>query len=108
MNIEAKEHRTYRVELVPDRMRRSEMGSGPLGTRVRCSVPLSGELDEHWRQSFRTVQLEDSGLFRFRLEMASNTVAFLITESQGKGAAASELRALASLLDSVNLVASKS
>jgi len=47
MNITASAHRTYSVAVDRHGIRRTDMGpAGPLGVRVRCFVPLSGEVDE--------------------------------------------------------------
>ena len=81
-----------------------EMGSGPSGSRVRCTVALVGNVDETWRKCFRAVQLEDTGFFRFRLEMGSSTITFLVSESRG-GEVASELKTLDYLLDAANSLA---
>ncbi|MCA1611379.1 MAG: hypothetical protein LC780_11050 [Acidobacteria bacterium] len=81
-----------------------DMGTGLAGNRVRCAVSLSGTVDETWRKCFRAVQLEDTGFFRFRLEMGSNTITFLVSESRG-GELASELKTLAYLLDAANSLA---
>jgi len=105
MNVATQPHKTYEVGLDRKGIRRTEMGPGPLGNRVRCFVPLTGAVDEHWRQSFRKVQLEDTGFFRFRLEMGSNTIAFAVTDGPELEA---ELKTLAFLLDAVNGVAGKS
>lgn len=104
MNVATQPHRTYAVDLDRKGIRRTEMGEGPLGRRVRCFVPLTGEIDEHWRRSFRTVQLEDTGFFRFRLEMGSNTIAFASTDGEELE---KELKTLGFLLNSVNVVAGK-
>jgi hypothetical protein len=107
MNIAMHTRKTYLVGLDAKGMRRNEMGPGPLGTRIRCFLPLTGDVDDHWRQSFRAVQLEDTGFFRFRLEMGSKTIAFVSTETEDGGELAAELKTLAFLLDAVNAVASK-
>jgi hypothetical protein len=107
MSVSTEEKKSYRVTLDQKGMRRIELGPGPLGTRVRCLVPLAGDVDEHWRQSFRSVQLEDTGFFRFRLEMSSKTIAFAATEREDDQGITAELRVLAGLLDSVNTLASK-
>lgn len=104
MNITTAAHRTYSVALDRKGIRRTEMGPGPLGNRVRCFVPIAGEVDEHWRQSFRAVQLEDTGYFRFRLEMGSNTIAFVSTDGEELE---KELQVLTFLLHAVNAAASK-
>jgi hypothetical protein len=103
MNV-AMSPRTYSVALDRKHIRRTEMGPGPLGNRVRCFVPVVGEVDEHWRQSFRGVQLEDTGYFRFRLEMGSNTIAFVAHDGEELE---KELQVLAVLLAAVNTAASK-
>jgi hypothetical protein len=105
MNITASAHRTYSVALDRREIRRTEVGpAGPLGVRVRCFVPLTGDVDEQWRRSFRSVQLEDTGYFRFRLEMGSNTIAFVAHDGEELER---ELQVLAYLLDAVNAVAAK-
>jgi len=107
MNIAAHGRKIYRVGLDRDHLRRLDIGPGPLGTRIRCLVPLIGEVDESWRQAFRAVQLEDTGFFRFRLEMGTNAIAFVATDSPDGKEINNELKTLAFLLDSVNAVASK-
>ena len=104
MNVTTTPHRAYSISLDRRNMRRTEMGPGPLGSRVRCFVPLRGEVDEQWRRSFRTVQLEDTGYFRFRLEMAANTVAFVAHDGEELE---KELQVLEFLLNAVNTAASK-
>jgi hypothetical protein len=104
MNVTTTPQRTYSISLDRKNMRRNEMGPGPLGSRVRCFVPLKGEVDEQWRRSFRTVQLEDTGYFRFRLEMAANTVAFVAHDGEELE---KELQVLEYLLNAVNTAASK-
>ena len=108
MNITAGARRAHSVSFRPDQVRRTEMGSAPVGTRVRCTVPLTGDVDEAWRTAFRAVQLEDTGFFRFRLEMGSNTIAFVVSQSPGGGEANAELKTLSFLLDAVNALANKS
>lgn len=95
---------TQSVGFRANEIRRMEMGSGPSGSRVRCTVALVGNVDETWRKCFRAVQLEDTGFFRFRLEMGSNTITFLVSESRG-GEVASELKTLDYLLDAANSLA---
>lgn len=104
MGLTGEGQKTYGVSLDRKGVRRIDMGPGPLGTRVRCTVPLSGEIDEHWRVSFRRVQLEDTGFFRFRLELASPTVTFVATTG---AEIESELKKLGFLLDAVNALASR-
>ena len=104
MNVTTSTHRTYAVSLDRKNVRRTDMGPGPLGNRVRCFVPLTGEVDEHWRLSFRSVQLEDTGYFRFRLEMGSKTIAFVAHDGEELE---KELQVLDFLISAVNATASK-
>ena len=55
--------RRYRVAIDRKQVQRMDLGPGPLGSRVRCMVPLTGSVDEHWRACFRAVQVEDTGFF---------------------------------------------
>ncbi len=105
MNIAAGARRGYRVTFRPEDVERAEMGPTPTGRRVRCTVPLTGDVNEAWRTSYRAVQLEDTGFFRFRLEMESNTVAFVVNESRGTSRVTAELKTLSFLLDAVNALA---
>ncbi len=107
MNIAARARRVHSVRFQPDQVRRTGLGPTPSGTRIRCTVPLTGEVDEAWRTSFRAVQLEDTGFFRFRLEMGSNTITFVVSETPGGGGANAELKTLSFLLDTVNALASR-
>ncbi|MEO8431008.1 MAG: hypothetical protein ABI592_05815 [Acidobacteriota bacterium] len=102
MENAALERARAHVEFDRTQVVRAELGPGPLGTRVRCTVPLAGPVDERWRRTFRSVQLEDTGFFRFRLEMGSNHISFTVTETERGREVPSELRTLQFLLDTVN------
>lgn len=107
MEIGTVTRRKYRITVDRARLQKAELGSGPLGGRVRCTAPLIGGIDENWRVSFRSVQLEDSGFFRFRLEMGSNLVTFTAGSGERGPDMLSELKMLDILIDTVNLKASR-
>lgn len=107
MEIATQDRARERVGFERSEILRAELGPGPLGTRVRCTVPLQGQVDEVWRRMFRTVQLEDTGFFRFRLEMGSNRISFTVTETERGGEITAELRTLQFLLDTVSARASR-
>jgi hypothetical protein len=98
--------RRYRVALDREHVQRMDLGPGPLGNRVRCTVPLTGSVDEHWRACFRAVQVDDTGFFRFRLELTSDVVTFTRTISGSGSEIASELKSLEFLIEAVNARAS--
>ncbi|MDQ6892086.1 MAG: hypothetical protein M3167_05330 [Acidobacteriota bacterium] len=98
--------RRYRVALERDRVQRMDLGPGPLGSRVRCTVPLTGSVDEHWRACFRAVQVDDTGFFRYRLELTSDVVTFTRTVTGTGSEVDSELKSLEFLIEAVNARAS--
>ena len=102
MEVGTLSRRRSRVTIERDQIRRMELGPGPLGTRVRCIVPLHGPVDEHWRASFRAVQLEDTDFFRYRLELTSDVVTFTRVVTGGGNEIASELKSLEFLLGAVD------
>lgn len=106
MEIGTQTRRKYRVAIDRSHVEKSEVGVGRIGARVRCAAPLVGGIDENWRVSFRSMQLEDSGFFRFRLEMGSNLVTFTTRASAG-GDVSAELKILEFLVDAVNARASR-
>jgi hypothetical protein len=76
-------NRSYRIAVDVRGARRREVGLDPTGEpRVSYTLPLSGSLDDRWRRAFRLVQLEDTGYFRFRLELASPAITFTCRESR--------------------------
>ncbi len=102
MEIATQDRARERVGFERREILRAELGPGPLGTRVRCTVPLQGQVDEVWRRTFRTVQLEDTGFFRYRLELTSDVVTFTRTMTSGGSEIASELKSLEFLIGAVN------
>lgn len=98
--------RRYRVALDRAGMQRVDLGPGPLGNRVRCVVPLTGSVDEHWRACFRAVQVDDTGFFRYRLELTSDVVTFTRTVTGSGSEVESELKSLEFLIEAVNARAS--
>jgi hypothetical protein len=98
--------RRYRVAIEGQSVERMDLGPGPLGARVRCTVPLSGAVDEHWRACFRAVQVDDTGFFRYRLELTSDVVTFTRTVTGRGSEIASELRSLEFMIEAVNARAS--
>ena len=98
--------RRYRVALERDRVQRMDLGPGPLGSRIRCTVPLTGSVDEHWRACFRAVQVDDTGFFRYRLELTSDVVTFTRTVTGSGGGVDSELKSLEFMIEAVNARAS--
>jgi hypothetical protein len=45
--------------------------------RKRFVVALLGGVDDHWRQAYRAAQLDSTDLFRYRLDLETNTVGFV-------------------------------
>jgi len=97
----------YAVSFDPRNLKRHEAGVGPDGEpRVRYTIALAGQVDDRWRRSFRLVQVEETGYFRYRLEMASWTIAFTCAESQAEAELATSLKQIGILLGLVNRAAS--
>lgn len=94
----------YDVGIDTQAARRREIGFDPTGqARVCVTLPLSGRVDDRWRRSFRAIQLEDTGYFRFRLEL---TVA-AITFSCAAAGLPEGIRQLKALVELVNRRASR-
>ena len=47
---------------------------GSQGTRY--SVALKGPVDDRWTRSYRLIQMDSTGFFRFRFEVTNQTVSF--------------------------------
>lgn len=100
--------RPYRIAIDVRAARRREVGLDPAGEpRVSYTVPLSGSLDDRWRRAFRLVQLEDTGYFRFRLELASAAISFTCRESRSAAELSEGIRQLTVLVERVNVTAAK-
>jgi hypothetical protein len=101
--------RPYRIAIDVRGARRREVGLDPVGEpRVSYTLPLSDALDDRWRRAFRLVQLEDTGYFRFRLELASPEISFTCRESRSAAELSEGIRQLTVLVDRVNAMASRS
>jgi len=84
-------------------VRRQEAGLDSAGERrVLYSIALAGPVDDRWRRAFRLVQIEDTGLFRYRLEMESDTISFTCSERSAGARFAVDLRQLDLLVARVN------
>ena len=100
--------RPYRIAIDVRAARRREVGLDPAGEpRVSYTLPLSGALDDRWRRAFRLVQLEDTGYFRFRLELASPEISFTCGGSRSAAELSEGIRQLTVLVERVNVAAAK-
>lgn len=100
--------RPYGIAIDVRGARRREVGLDPAGEpRVSYTIPLSGALDDRWRRSFRLVQLEETGYFRFRLELASPAISFTCRESRSAAELSEGIRQLTVLVDRVNRMTAK-
>ena len=98
----------YRVALDLRGVGRREAGLDPSGEQRICySVPLTGPVDDRWRRAFRLIQLEETGFFRYRLEMASSAITFVCRSSRSAGELEAGLRQLNVLIERVNGAASR-
>jgi hypothetical protein len=97
----------YAVSLDPPSLKKHDAGTGPDGERrVRYTIGLAGNVDDRWRRSLRAVQLDDTGFFRYRLEMGSRAVAFTCPEQHAQAELARSLKQLDSFISLVNRTAS--
>ena len=100
--------RPYKIAIDVRAARRREVGLDPAGEpRVSYTLPLAGPLDDRWRRAFRLVQLEDTGYFRFRLELASPAISFTCRESRSAAELSEGIRQLTVLVERVNVAAAK-
>jgi len=87
-------------------VQRREAGADPAGNpRVSFTIPLTGRVDDRWRRCFRAQQLDDTGHFRFRLDMACPEITFTCRGARADSGLAEAIRELAVLLDRVNRAA---
>lgn len=97
----------YAVSVDANSLRKHDAGVGPDGERrVRYTIALAGLVDDLWRRSLRAVQLDDTGFFRYRLEMGSRAIAFTCVEQHGQPELTKSLRQLDTLVSLVNRTAS--
>ncbi|MFN2385361.1 MAG: hypothetical protein ABR576_03600 [Thermoanaerobaculia bacterium] len=101
--------RLYKIAIDLRGARRREVGLDPAGEpRVSYTLPLSGAVDDRWRRAFRLVQIEETGYFRFRLELASPAISFTCRESRSAAELSEGIRQLTVLVDRVNAMAARS
>ena len=89
----------YDVKVERDNLIRQDMGS----KSVRCRVQLVGLVDDRWRQAYRLLQMDSTDLFRYRLELGTDTIAF---QCQEDSTAELMLDRLEAFIGSVNVRAS--
>jgi len=91
------------VSLDSKSVRRQEAGADSAGERrVLYSIALAGPVDNRWRRAFRLVQIEDTGLFRYRLELETDAISFTCSERNAGAKFAAGLRQLDALIARVN------
>jgi hypothetical protein len=101
------ETRSYTVQVNGASLRKKDVSRSPTGEeRAHYAVELSGHVDDHWRHSFRLVQMDDTGFFRFRLDIAKSLVTFSSSDAEGAPGSSSDLMQLESLVAKVNRRAS--
>jgi hypothetical protein len=77
---------------------------GPLFERY--SVPLVGDVDEHWVSTYQRVAQAAPNLTRFRLDSRTGTVSFTCRATDGPVQVMGVLKILGEMLDQVNHEAS--
>ena len=77
---------------------------GSQGTRY--SVALNGAVDERWARSYRLIQMDATGFFRFRFDLGNQTVSFTARADDGAEEVISLLERLDALVKLVNRSAS--
>ena len=89
----------YDVKVERESLIRQDMGS----KSTRCRVQLVGLVDDRWRQAYRLLQMDSTDLFRYRLELGTDTIAF---QTQADSTADLMLDRLEAFIGSVNVRAS--
>jgi hypothetical protein len=89
----------YDVKVDRESLIRQDLGS----KSTRCRVPLAGLVDDRWRQAYRLLQMDSTDLFRYRLELGTDTIAF---QCQEDSTAELMLDRLEAFIGSVNVKAS--
>jgi hypothetical protein len=77
---------------------------GPLFERY--SVRVTGQVDEHWTETYRRICSQSPNLSRFRLDAASGAVSFTCRSTDGPVEVMRVLKILGELLERVNRDAS--
>jgi hypothetical protein len=70
------------------------------------SVQLSGAVDERWTRAFHMVQLDSTGLFRYRLDAEKKSISFQVRSKDGAARVILLLERLDQLVEDVNRSAS--
>jgi hypothetical protein len=71
--------KTYEVAVDHGTLHGKALGSE--GTRY--SVALAGPVDDRWVRSYRLIQMDSTGFFRFRFDLGNGTVSFMARASDG-------------------------
>jgi len=94
--------RVYEVAVDHGTLKGKTLGSQ--GTRY--SVALKGPVDDRWTRSYRLIQMDSTGFFRFRFEVTKQTVSFTARSSDGADEIILLLERLDALVKLVNRSAS--
>ncbi len=90
----------YDVCFDSDRVDRQEVTLNRDGEEgLRYTVELIGPVDERWRKSFRTVQLNETGFYRYRLDESGNSIRFVCRRSEGLGELLARLKSFLTLVN---------
>lgn len=75
---------------------------------TRYTVALTGQLDDRWVRSFLLIQMDETGFFRFRLDVAGRiaTVSFTARSTDGPDQVIGVIERLDVLIQLVNQSAS--
>jgi hypothetical protein len=71
--------KTYEVAVDHGTLSGKALGSE--GTRY--SVALTGPMDDRWVRSYRLIQMDSTGFFRFRFDLGNGKVSFMARASDG-------------------------
>ncbi len=96
---ESRVRQLYDVRIERESLIRQDLGAAS----TRCRVRLSGLVDDRWRQAYRLLQMDSTDLFRYRLELGTNTIAF---QCQDESTAELMLDRLEAFIGTVNVRAS--
>ena len=77
---------------------------GSQGTRY--SVGLKGLVDDRWARSYRLIQMDSTGFFRFRFDLGNQTVSFTARAEDGAEEVIQLVERLDTLVKLVNRSAS--
>jgi hypothetical protein len=107
MTDEAAQPPRYEVEIDRNSVSSEEVALGRDGEEgLRYTVRLAGYIDDRWRKSFRFVQQNSTGFFRFRLEERQDAISFTVRRTDGREEVEAVLARLTSFVTLVNRSAS--